>query len=177
MWHPNIWRAHRSQCSRPRLSTAPALGELRHQHRSPSPARWSFSVWSQLPWPSARGRQGASDVVTARLHVRPGQRPAPNVVGPRGPGSPAALELAKDKSSQPSVPPRSVPPLSPAKVTLTRDVGSSSPSRLNTVGNAPTQRPWPMFGVADPFAGVTRAGIWLIFRGFLSDPPRSFLKT
>src|SRR5208337_1340780 len=117
MWHPNIWRAHRSQCSRPRLSTAPALGELRNQHRSPSPARWSFSVWSQPPWPSARGRQGASDVVTARLHVRPGQRPAPNVVGPCGPGSPAALELAKDKSSQPSVPPRSVPPLSPAKVT------------------------------------------------------------
>ena len=35
---------------------------------------------------------------------------------------------------------------------------------------------YPMFGVADPFAGVTRAGIWLIFRGFLSDPPRSFLK-
>ena len=34
-----------------------------------------------------------------------------------------------------------------------------------------------MFGVADPFAGVTRAGIWLIFRGFLSDPLRSFLKT
>ena len=27
-----------------------------------------------------------------------------------------------------------------------------------------------MFGVADPFAGVTRAGIWLTFRGFLSDP-------
>ena len=27
-----------------------------------------------------------------------------------------------------------------------------------------------MFGVADPFAGVTRAGIWLVFRGFLGDP-------
>ena len=27
-----------------------------------------------------------------------------------------------------------------------------------------------MFGVADPFAGVTRAEIWLIFRGFLSPP-------
>jgi len=29
---------------------------------------------------------------------------------------------------------------------------------------------YPMFGVADPFAGVTRAGIWLVFRGFLGDP-------
>ena len=39
------------------------------------------------------------------------------------------------------------------------------------------RRRYPMFGVVDPFAGVTRAGSWLIFRGFLSDPPRSFLKT
>ena len=31
-------------------------------------------------------------------------------------------------------------------------------------------RGYPMFGVADPFAGVTRAGIWLVFRGFLGDP-------
>ena len=29
---------------------------------------------------------------------------------------------------------------------------------------------YPMFGVADPLAGVTRAGIWLVFRGFLGDP-------
>ena len=27
-----------------------------------------------------------------------------------------------------------------------------------------------MFRVADPFSGLTRAGIWLVFRGFLGDP-------
>src|SRR5271157_1522950 len=120
MWHPKIWRVRRSQSSRPRLLTAPTLGELRNQLRSPSPARWSFSVWSQPPWRSARCRQGASNVVTAWLHVRPGQRPAPNVVGLRGLGFPAAIEHAKDKFSQPSASARSVPPLSPAKATYPR---------------------------------------------------------
>src|SRR5271157_2602349 len=140
MWHPNIWRAHRRQCSRPRLSTAPALGELRNQRRSPSPARWSFSVWSQPPWPSSRGRQGASDVVTAGSTFGQVRDPRRTLSGPAALDLPQPLNSPKTSPLSPRCP-RDRSHLFHPQRSLTRDVGSSSPSRLNTVGNAPTQRP------------------------------------
>ena len=121
----SILRTRRSPSSRPRLSTAPAQGELRNQHQSPSPARWSFSAWSQPPWRFARYRQSGSRCRnglaprSARSEIRAERGRA------RSPGSPAALEPAKDKSSQPPTSPRLVPPFSPATVT---HPGRCSPS-------------------------------------------------
>src|SRR5271166_4903130 len=120
MWHPKLWRRSQSQSSQPRLLMARALWALDNQLRSPNPARWLFSVWSQPPWLSARCGQDASNIVqglaplSAELMTR-----AERGLGPR-PGVLPAMEHANDKFSQPAASARSVPPLSPAEVTHSR---------------------------------------------------------